>query len=307
MCYTRSHRNMRILRIILISVTLVVLISGSALFLIGLLRPKPAGLSIQTSISAAAYVDGNFIGRTPLDTTFKAREVDLKLVPLDSSKPYLPFETRVTLTSGVKTIIRRSFAETDDASFGEIVSFEKDSVGQASLVVISKPENAQVMVDGISKGFSPIKTSISPGIHQMVVKSPGYRDISLSVNVVSGYKLTVSVQLSKELAVPSPSPTPAPKSRVFVEILQTPTGYLRVRTQPGTGGSEIDQVKPGSRYLLLAEDPTTHWFQIQLEPPAPGLPQGRTGWISNEYAKKIDQSESLVATPSATPLVSPTF
>ena len=297
---------MKVLRTILISIALIVLISGSALFLIGSFKPKPAGLSIQTSIPVAAYIDGNFVGRTPLDISFKASDIDLKLVPLDASKPYFPFETRVTLTSGVKTIIRRNFAESDDASSGQIVSFEKDMGSEATLVVVSKPENAQITIDGMSKGFSPVKTPVSPGIHQLVVKSPGYLDMSLSINAVSGYKLTVSVQLSKLAVNPSPSPTPAPKVQVFVEILQTPTGYLRVRTQPGTNGNEIDQIKPGSKYLLLAEDPTTHWLQIQLEPPAPGLPQGRTGWISNDYAREVDQSGNPLATPSATPLISPT-
>ncbi len=297
---------MKVLRTILISVALVVLISGSALFLIGILRPKPAGISVQTSIPTAVYIDGNFVGRSPLDISFKSEDVDLKLVPLDTSKNYFPFETRVMLTGGVKTIVRRNFAETLEESSGEIVSFDKDTVGTASLVVISIPENAQVNVDAISKGFSPVKTPISPGNHQLIVKSPGYSDRSLSINAVSGYKLTVSVQLAKLAVTPQASPTPTPKVQVFVEILQTPTGYLRVRTQPGTNGNEIDQVKPGSKYLLLSEDAVTHWYKIQLEPPAPGLPEGRTGWISNDFAKKVDQSDNPIATPSATPLSLPT-
>ena len=299
---------MKVLRTVLISVFSTILAVGIALFLIGFFKPRPAGLSIQTSIPATAYIDGNFIGRTPLDISFKAGEVGLKLVPLDDSKTYLPFETKVVLTAGVKTVIRRNFSETETASSGEVVSFEKDvGSSEATLVIVSKPENAQVAVDGISKGFSPIKTSISPGIHRLAVKSPGYAETSLSINAVLGYKLTVSVELSKLLVNPSPSPTPAPKSDVFIEILQTPTGYLRVRTQPGTNGSEIDQVKPGDKFLLLEEDPKTNWYKIQLEPPAPGLPEGRTGWISNEYAKKVSQSESPTAKPSVTPTSLPVF
>lgn len=292
---------MKVAKIVLISLISVILISGSALFVIGYFRPKPAGLTIQTSIVSSVYVDGNFIGRSPLDTTFKAKEIDLKLVPLDTSKSYVAYETKITLVAGVKTIVRRQFADTEIASSGEIVSFQKISPGSTSLVVISTPENAQVTLDGISKGFSPVKTPVSPGIHQLVIKSPDYTERTLSINTVSGYELTVSAQLAKT-ATPTPSPTPKPQLQTFVLILQTPTGYLRVRTQPGTAGNEIDQVKPGSKYLFLAEDVDTHWYKIQLEPPAPGLPEGRVGWVSNEYAQKVDGSGLPVASPSATPL-----
>ena len=47
---------------------------------------------------------------------------------------------------------------------------------------------------------------------------------------------------------------------------------------------EIDQVAPGDKFLLLDTDPASGWYKIQLEEPVPGLPNGRSGWISNEYA-----------------------
>jgi N-acetylmuramoyl-L-alanine amidase len=62
-----------------------------------------------------------------------------------------------------------------------------------------------------------------------------------------------------------------------VLILQTPTGFLRVRDQPSLGGNEITQVKPGETYQLL--DERTDWYQIKLT-------NGQTGWISSEYAQK---------------------
>lgn len=298
---------MKIFWITLISIFLFIFISGSVLFFVGYFRPKPAGLSLQTSVPAAAYINGDFVGRTPLEISYKSGNIDLKLVPLDPNKSYIPFETQISLTSGVKTIVRRIFADNDFASSGQIVTLDKESGSEAFLSVISKPENAQIALDGVSKGFSPVKIQVSPGTHQLVIKSPGYSDMSLSINTVSGYKLTVSAQLSKLAIDPSPSPVPETQPQIFVEILPTPTGYLRVRTQPGVNGTEIDQIKPGSKYLLLSEDPTTHWFQIQLEPPVPGLPQGRSGWISNDYAKKIEISESASLVSSPAPTVLPNY
>lgn len=293
------------LRIILITLASTILISGTALFAIAYFKPRPGGLSVQAQPVAAVYINGTFSGRTPLDTTSASGDITLKLVPLDSSKSYTPFEAKISLVSGVKTIVRRQFAETDQASSGDIISFEKDAGDAASIVIISTPENAQITLDNVSKGFSPVKTSVSPGKHQLAIKSPGYQDRTLTINTVLGYKLTVAAQLAKLPASPTPSPTPASNLQVFVKILPTPTGYLRVRTQPGTGGTEIDQVKPGDKYLLLGEDADTHWFKIQLEPPAPGLPNGRSGWISDQYAQKVDKTGAPVATPSAEPTTSP--
>ena len=69
-------------------------------------------------------------------------------------------------------------------------------------------------------------------------------------------------------------------------ILTTPTGFLRVRTSPGLGGEEIAQVPSGSRYPYLDEDVATGWVKIQYKDPAPGLPEGITGWVSGEYVEK---------------------
>jgi uncharacterized protein YgiM (DUF1202 family) len=63
-----------------------------------------------------------------------------------------------------------------------------------------------------------------------------------------------------------------------VLILQTPTGFLRVRDQASLNGAEIGQIKPGETYQLL-DDKTTGWYQIQLT-------NGKTGWISSQYAQK---------------------
>jgi uncharacterized protein YgiM (DUF1202 family) len=59
--------------------------------------------------------------------------------------------------------------------------------------------------------------------------------------------------------------------------LQTPTGFLRVRDQASLNGAEIGQVKPGETYALLDEQ--TGWYQIKLT-------NGKTGWISSQYAQK---------------------
>jgi uncharacterized protein YgiM (DUF1202 family) len=85
--------------------------------------------------------------------------------------------------------------------------------------------------------------------------------------------------------------------RTYIQILTTPTGFLRVRSGPGATGSEIAQVKPGAQYPFLDEDVATGWLEIQYEVPTAGLPNGIEGWVSGQYVKKITRTEE--ATGSA--------
>jgi hypothetical protein len=201
------------------------------------------------------------------------------------------------LVSGTKTVVRREFGESDDTSSGDIVSFIKEGGADSALTVISTPDNAQITVDGVARGFSPYKTTnLLSGEHTVGIKAPDYLERTLNIKTVSGYRLTIIAKLAKDANKTEEVKAAETELKTFVEILVTPTGYLRVRTLPGTKGEEVAQVKPGEKYPFLEEDSESGWFKIQLEAPVTGLPEGREGWVSNEYSKKIEQE----ATPSAT-------
>lgn len=287
--------------VIVIIVTLIVLV-GTAFFLVGYLKPKPGGIFVDTDPASGVYINENYTGQTPLKISREAGEIVLKLVPLVADQNLLPFETKITLTAGIETVVEREFGKTEDTSSGDIISFEKDGGNSTGLIVISTPDNAQVSLDGVPRGFAPYKTSaISPAEHQITVKAPGYIDRVMTVKTRAGYRLTLFAKLARSTEAQTPTALPAPTPVPRVMILDTPTGYLRVRTEPGTDGQEIGQVKPGQTFPLLEEDLATGWFKIQFEEPAAGLPKGISGWISNQFASK----EGLNATPSGTPTTTP--
>ena len=62
-----------------------------------------------------------------------------------------------------------------------------------------------------------------------------------------------------------------------VQILSTPTGWLRVRQGAGVSFPEIARIKPEEEYPLLEEK--DGWFKIQLN-------DEQVGWISGKYAAK---------------------
>ncbi|OGP10528.1 MAG: hypothetical protein A2048_10285 [Deltaproteobacteria bacterium GWA2_45_12] len=75
-------------------------------------------------------------------------------------------------------------------------------------------------------------------------------------------------------------------SQKLVEILPTgsqpssayPNGWLRVRATPSLAGEEVAKVGVGDKVIFLDEQGS--WYQIKL-------PDGKIGWISAAFAKKL--------------------
>lgn len=89
---------------------------------------------------------------------------------------------------------------------------------------------------------------------------------------------------------PSPSLTPTPEPTIkstlvppkpYVEILDTPTGWLRIRSEPnGLVDNEVAKVNSGTTHPFI-ETNNTGWYQIEYE-------VGKQGWIAAQYAKLIE-------------------
>ncbi|QQG41928.1 MAG: PEGA domain-containing protein [Candidatus Woesebacteria bacterium] len=284
---------MKTFKVVIATLVAISFLTVAIFFLIGFLKPKQAGIKIETLPSATIYLNGVIVGKTPFEGVYKPGETLIKLVP-DGDGKLLPFETKVKLLPGIKTLIRREFGTTEDLSSGDIISFDNISSKDTSLIAISIPENAQISLDGVPRGFTPYKTSaISPAEHQITIKAPGYNDRVMKLKTLVGYRLTIFVKLAKSSqneTLENPKNTLEPAVKKYVEILKTPTGFLRVRTQPGTKGEEIAEVKPGQRFLYLETDPNTAWNKIQYQEPRPGLPNGITGWVSGEFSKVVEES-----------------
>jgi len=254
----------------------------ATLFALGYFKPKKAGLKIISTPAAAVFLNGGQVGRTPYETTLAPGEVNLKLVPDSGEKHLVSFETRVLLSSGIKTVISRNFAETEAAAAGEVLSFAKTTGPEAALAVVTDPDSAQVSIDGTPRGFAPYQTAtLSRGEHQISVSAPGYQERTLAVNTLAGYKLTAIVKLAQSEATVRPSslapasPTPKP---VMVRILATPNGFLRVRAEPNINAAEVARVEPDRTYTLVEENKTAGWYKIEYE-------AGKFGWVSGEFAQ----------------------
>ena len=159
---------------------------------------------------------------------------------------------------------------------------------------------------------------VAEGEHSIVLAAPGYQEKTINATVKAGYKLVLSAQLARTPGIdlsapnqdatrsgqvddqeeevetesdtrPSPTPTQRPASsstatssanleRPYVEILDTPTGWLRVRSGPTTAqDNEVARVDPGDTFPFIDSN-DTGWYQIEYAP-------GEEGWISGRYAE----------------------
>jgi uncharacterized protein YgiM (DUF1202 family) len=270
-------------------------------------KKAPAALQINTNPPANVFVDGKVLGKTPFQSSeMQAGEITVKLIPESTEEPLSSWESKITLNSGVLTLIERELAYSEESSSGQILTLEKSKDKEkAALTVISNPDGALIHIDGEAKGFTPITIDqIGVGDHQIVLSKDGYIEKSIRARAVAGFKLVVNAKLGQEAssessATPSgtPSGTPAPSAKpsvkpsakpsaaessdsssTTIEIKETPTGWLRVRKEASTVAVEVGKVNPGDTFEILEEE--NGWYKIEYE-------EDSEGWISGQYAKKI--------------------
>lgn len=277
---------MRKLLFFLLPVVLAIGVFCVVLFIFSKQSANKGGLQVTSLPQSSVYLNGRLIGKTPLckcdpQEMLPIGQYTIRLVPVDPLRA--PYEDTITINPLVLTVVDRTFGDVGKES-GSIISLNSIADTKvAQLFVDSIPSGADVFVDSNTVGKTP---TLVPGVtdsdHEVTVTKAGYASKTVRIHTVLGYKLQITVTLPTDLtaapntpqptASPSASPTPGPQ----VTILQTPTGFLRVRDNPSLGAGEIAQVHPGETYSLISSQ--DGWFEIQL-------PDNQQGWISSSYAK----------------------
>jgi len=252
-------------------------------------RTQKGPLQVTSAPESKVYLNDTYIGKTPLckceaSDMLQAGNYTIRLVPTDNTLS--EFQEKITISEAVLTVVDRKFAK-GSFSEGYVLSLTRlPDKKKTELLVVSIPEKATILLDDATIGETPfLFKDPTDSDHILKVRKNGYQEKTLRIHTPLGYKLTVAVYLGTNpddlSSLPASSSattsiTPSPTlSGATVTILETPTGFLRVR---GTiGGAEIGKVNPGETYQLL--DDKNGWLQIKLT-------DGQSGWISSEYAKK---------------------
>jgi len=243
-------------RWILILGAILVLLGVAGFFLRSRLNPAQAGLQIETIPRATVFIDGNQVGTTPYEATRSPGELTLRLVPESQDGPLAPWDTKLTLTQGIKTVVKRDFAETESLSSGEILSFEKIEGSGAALIIVSSPDAAKITLDGEDRGFTPLRIEqVAVGEHQILISHPGFLEREIKARTEPGFRLTVVAMLAEkemeELDEEESLFTEAALSEYSIQVLNG-SGVVgeagRVRAALGEEGFEVTNVGNAGNY-----------------------------------------------------------
>jgi hypothetical protein len=265
---------------------IAILIFSGIIFFLSQNKGKGA-LQVTSIPMSKVYLNDKLLGQTPLcacdlKTMIAAGDYTVKLIPTEGNLQ--PFEQRITISSKVLTVVDRTFGPQGLGS-GSIISLTPISDKKdAQIATISFPDTTEVFLDSNLEGQTPLLLkNITESDHELKLTKEGYKDKIIRIRTVLGYKLDslIFLGIDPNAATASATQISSPSATVLsvakIVILQTPTGFLRVRDQASLGGTEIGQVKPGETYTLLNEQ--TGWYQIKLT-------NGKTGWISSQYSQK---------------------
>lgn len=269
---------------------------------------KKAGVQVTASPDANVTIDGKPVGKTPYYIeNAKPGMTTIQMTAIDSGQTW---ETKVNLISGTLTTVHREFGTSPDKSHSYTLYFEKLSNKDTSSVnVISMPPSATVSIDGKPQGFTPLSVDVPAGPHVFSFTSPGFQDKIVNAATQNGYRLNLNLTMATMEIVPTPLPTaspsatpsvsttptktptnaitPLPKqsspsaalSKPYVEILDTPTGWLKVRETATINSAELAKINPGDTFPYRESSPSG-WFNIQYA-------TGKWGFISSQYAKLV--------------------
>ncbi|MBI4129836.1 SH3 domain-containing protein [Candidatus Roizmanbacteria bacterium] len=270
-----------------------ILLIGAGLFLgkdyLPLLTSDDGQLKVETQPKTTVFVNGENKGSTPYQGKFSPGSYEVKLLP-ENETTTLTWQQQVAINKGVQTYITATLGTTDATSSWEIVTLEQLKRGETELSIFSQTDSSEIFINDERKGTTPLSfKDITTGMHGIRLTAPGFTERIVQLKVTPGYKIGVTSHLASLAPQPPGTPdqgeqtTPSEQSQVTVTILDTPTGWLRVRAEPATSGEEIGRVTPGEEYPYLEEQ--EGWFKIEYE-------KGKEGWISGQYAEKTEETKS---------------
>ncbi len=287
----------KIVKIVLV-LTGIIVLGLLVLLLLDFFNVQEAGILVEADPISTVYINNQEVGKTPYEVNRNPGEILLRIKPDSVNNIILDdYETKINLVSGIRTIVKRVFRETEESSSGVVVSFEKLGGKESYITVVSVPDNAQVLIDNKIYGYTPLRVKVPAGDHNLIVSADKYLEKSLPIKVYAGYKLTASVKLAKSNETPATDekellkPTEI-KTRVkmlpTIVINKTDIGFLRVRQGAGVNFPEVAEVKPGEEYEVIEENEDSSWFKIKIGEISEAWPAAPVeGWVSGEYVTKI--------------------
>lgn len=273
---------------------------------------QTAGLTVDASPKAKVSVDGKELGNTKLTVKNLNPGQHTVLIKSDTSE----WSDTISIPAGTIMNVMRVLPNDTSSGGGYKVTMEKGS----GITVVTNPDEVDVALDGAKIAKTPHHIpSVQEGEHELVLSKDGYSTVSLKIKSIAGHKIVVESEMvgtksiepsSTPSATPvasssasvsaslrpstvptaSASATPATGGAQTVEIIDTPTGWLRVRDTASLGGKEIGRVDTGEKYDFV-EQTAAGWTQIVMK-------DGTKGYVSTKYVKKVSGPPQATQKPT---------
>jgi hypothetical protein len=163
------------------------------IFIVANKTTNKGALQVTSSPISKVYVDGKLIGQTPLckcevNDMITTGIHSVRLVSLQGNLE--PFEEKITIAPSVLTVVDRTFGP-GSSSQGSVISLTSISDKKdAQVLVVSFPDKSQVFLDNNPSGLSPILLKgLTVSDHEIKITKDGYKDKTLKIRTVAGYKL----------------------------------------------------------------------------------------------------------------------
>ena len=269
---------MKKITLFVIPLFLAVIIFAAITFFLNRSFGKGA-LQVTSIPKSKVYLDGKEIGNTPLckcdaRNLLKTGDYTIKLIPTQGN--FKLFEEKITINKSTLAVVDREFLSGAKGNGSIITLSPLSAKKEAELLVVSIPNYANVVLDNNPVGITPLLIkNLAESDHSLSIEKNGYKSKLVNIRTALGYKLTSLILLGINPVAATPSA--APLASISAVILDTPTGFLRVRENNLISSAEITRVSPGEVFDLVEEK--EGWFEIKLK-------DGKMGWISSRYANK---------------------
>lgn len=233
--------------------------------------PARAGIRVESIPPALVLLDNQEAGKSPVQKEDLAAGDHL----IEIKGEAMGWKGYVKLNPGTLTVVNRELNKEPSLQSGEVISLEK---GQG-IAVLSNPTGADVEIDGNLRGRTPLSLpDLSSGEHQFMITKGSFTTRSIRSVMTDGYRLNLVVDLAvSDIDVTKLEAVPI-QSTPQIRVLQTPTGFLRVRAQASVNSQEVGRVVPGDKLPLLEELPS--WKKVRLA-------DGKEGYVSSQYVEKL--------------------
>lgn len=272
-------------------------------------RTQEGRIEIVSSPTANVIINDKAVGRTPYTSSLIAGDYVVKLVPdEDGASESASWNGKVNIYHNTRTYISREIGSNQVTSSGVVLTAvkmesEPTKKDTGEIEIRTKPDGGIVFLDDEEQGISPLVLSeVEQGEHELSVFSPGFFRRSQKIKVQDGYRVIAEYSLAidpthkkvvKEKKDPTatqaatltgkPELTPTQQTSTLkqIEILQTDTGWLRVRSEPSVSASESARVNPGTTFGVIEEK--SGWYKIEYA-------IGAQGWISSQYTRPVPKT-----------------